>query len=219
MKGGVFVENEFIDFMKNKRLSENTYNSYANDIKIFKIYYEDSYGEPLVKLVHADIAMYSNYLKKNNATPKTINRKMAALKKYNMFLVEKGIQDNIVILDNDFIKIQKSIINKPIPSIQEVNKLKHFASLDEKNAKRDYACVVLFLYGGLRESELVNLRIIDIHLDERLINVIGKGNKFRQVIINNDMFDAIRDYLEERNAMDIGSIYLFVGQKTMGESH
>ena len=39
MKGGVFVENEFIDFMKNKRLSENTYNSYANDIKIFKIYY------------------------------------------------------------------------------------------------------------------------------------------------------------------------------------
>ena len=111
------------------------------------------------------------------------------------------------------------IMNKPIPSIQEVNKLKHFASLDEKNAKRDYACVVLFLYGGLRESELVNLRIIDIHLDERLINVIGKGNKFRQVIINNDMFDAIRDYLEERNAMDIGSIYLFVGQKTMGESH
>ena len=100
MKGGVFVENEFIDFMKNKRLSENTYNSYANDIKIFKIYYEDSYGEPLVKLVHADIAMYSNYLKKNNIKVISLKNKEYPKQLKNIdnkpvFLYVRGKLDNL----------------------------------------------------------------------------------------------------------------------------
>jgi len=39
MKGVFLMNEQFIDFMKNEGLSENTYNSYANDIKIFKKYY------------------------------------------------------------------------------------------------------------------------------------------------------------------------------------
>ena len=69
------------------------------------------------------------------------------------------------------------------------------------------------MYGGLRESELVNIKITDIRLDDRFINIIGKGNKFRQVIINNLMYDALQDYLEERTAMNIKNPYLFIGQK------
>lgn len=43
------MENEFIEFMINNRLSENTYKSYVSDIKIFKQYYVDSYGERMGK--------------------------------------------------------------------------------------------------------------------------------------------------------------------------
>ena len=50
--------------------------------------------------------------------------------------------------------------------------------------------IILLLYAGLRESELVNLRIVDIKLEERFLNIIGKGNKFRQVMINNLMYNA-----------------------------
>ena len=106
------------------------------------------------------------------------------------------------------------MISKTIPTIQEINKLKHFASRDNKNAKRDYCFISIFIYGGLRESEIVTLRISDIKLEERFINIIGKGKKFRQIVINNCMYDAINDYLEERNSMHINSPYLFVSQKS-----
>lgn len=192
------MEEKFIEFMKERRKSENTYNSYLSDIKIFKKYYSDSYGEELKELIHTDVLMYCNYLRQNNFSNTTINRKIAALKEYNLFLINEGIQSNLAILDKDYIKIQKSIINKKIPTIQEINKLKHFASRDNKNAKRDFCCISIFIYGGLRESEIVSLRLVDIKLENKFINIIGKGNKFRQVVINNYMYDAIEEYLEER---------------------
>lgn len=205
------MEEKFIDFMKNEGLSENTYNSYASDVKIFKQYYEDSYGEELKELIHADVLMYSSFLKKNSLAPTTINRKISALKEYNLFLVNQGIQEGIVIKDKDYIKVQKSMINKKIPTEQEINKLKHFACRDGKNAKRDFCFISIFIYGGLRESEIVSIRLVDVKLDEKFLNVIGKGNKFRQVVINSYMYDALAEYLEERKSIKTDNPYLFVG--------
>ena len=82
---GKMIE-EFIEFMKKDNVSENTYMSYSSDIKLFEQYYEDSYGEKVTHLIHSDIVMYVNYLKRNQVSAHTINRKIAALKKYNLFL-------------------------------------------------------------------------------------------------------------------------------------
>lgn len=207
------MDEKFIEFMKDRGKSENTYSSYSSDIKIFKKYYQDSYDKELEDLIHTDILMYISHLRQTNISPTTINRKIAALKEYNLFLIDKGIQDNIVILDKDYIKIQKTMVKKKLPSIQEINKLKHFASRDEKNAKRDYCFISIFIYGGLRESEIVTIRVVDIKLEDKFINIIGKGNKFRQIIINNYMYDALTEYLEERKAIKTDNPYLFLGQK------
>lgn len=207
------MEEKFLDFMKDNGLSEYTCKSYASDVKIFKRYYLDSYGEELTTLIHADVRMYLSYLSKHNASAKTINRKLAALKQYNLFLINEKVQDNIAILDKDYIKIQTSMIQKKIPSIQEINKLKHFACRDEKRPKRDYCFVSIFIYGGVRESEMVTIRLVDIKLEDKFINIIGKGNKFRQIVINSVMYDAINEYLEERNSIETNNPYLFIGQK------
>ena len=204
---------KFIEYMKNESMAQNTYESYARDIKLFQDYYEDSYGEELETLTHSDISMYKTFLLKKGNTATTVNRKLAALKMYNKFLIENNIQNDMVVKDKDRIKIQKQSIPKKIPTLKEVDKLKHFSSRDTKNSKRDYCMIVIFLYGGLRESEMVNIRIIDVKLNNRFISIIGKGNKFRQVIINNLMYDAIEDYLKERKEMNIKNPYLFIGQK------
>lgn len=204
---------KFIEYMKNEGMTENTYQSYASDIKLFQNYYEDSYGEKLETLTHADISMYKSYLLNQNMVASTINRKLSSLKLYNQFLIEQNIQSDIVIKEKDFIKIQKSMIKKKLPTDDEIKKLKHYTSKDEKNSKRDFCFICLLIYGGFRESELVKLKITDIRLEERFINVIGKGNKFRQVIINNSMYDALQDYLEERTEMNKKNPYLFIGQK------
>lgn len=204
---------KFILYMKEQNISDNTCNSYANDIKLYKKYYKDSFGEDLPNLIHEDISMYRSYLLKHNISAISINRKISALKMYNEFLVHEGLQEKVIIIDKDYIKVQKSMIQKQLPSERDINMLKHFSCRDEKISKRDFCIIILLLYAGLRESELVNLRIVDIKLEERFLNIIGKGNKFRQVMINNLMYNALKDYLDERQNMNIKNPYLIIGQK------
>lgn len=204
---------KFILYMKEQNISDNTCNSYANDIKLYKKYYKDSFGEDLTNLIHEDISMYRSYLLKHNISAISINRKISALKMYNEFLVHEDLQEKVIIIDKDYIKVQKSMIQKHLPSERDINMLKHFSCRDEKNSKRDFCIIILLLYAGLRESELVNLRIVDIKLEERFLNIIGKGNKFRQVMINNLMYNALKDYLDERQNMNIKNPYLIIGQK------
>lgn len=206
---------KFKEFMENSSLTKNTINSYDSDVKLFKKFYFDSYGESLREVIHSDIIAYRNYLLRHNFSTSTINRKLAALKQYNMFLINIDIQKNIVISKKDYIKVQSSIMKKSIPTDKEMNRLLHIISKAEKNSKRDYCLIIIMCKGGLRELEAVKIRLTDIKLEERILNIIGKGNKFRQVIINNDMYDAIKEYLEERCKLNTENPYLFVGQKNI----
>lgn len=206
---------DFKDFMADEGLAENSIKSYCSDIKIFKKYYLGSYDEPLEEIIHADAITYRNYLLAHNYSVNTVNRKIAALKQYNLFLVEKGVQENIAINEKDYIKKQPSTLGKDVPTKKQLDKLLHKICKAEKNSKRDYCLVILLCKGGLRESEAVKIRLVDINLDRRLLNIFGKGNKFRQVIINDDMYYALQEYLEERNKIDTKNPYLFIGQKNI----
>lgn len=203
---------DFEKYLKEQRLSENSCSSYISDIKQYEKYYRDSYGEDLEKLTSADIQTYKSYLKNRlNRKPATINRFFTALRAYNDFLIEKNIQDEKVINDRDYIKIQAQYDREDIPEDRDINLLKHAASSD----KRAYCVIILATYGGLRENEIVNLRISNIHLKENYIDVYGKGEKYRTVIINEIMKKALEEYLEERNKINISNSYLFVGKKSV----
>ena len=127
------MEEKFDLYMQDKGLSDNTRSSYINDIKLFIKYYNDSYGEDLEQLIHTDVIMYVGYLKRNNYKASAINRKIAALKQYNSFLVDNNIQDANVIIKKDFIKIGSSLGKAKVLTEQEVDKILHFAGKDEKN--------------------------------------------------------------------------------------
>ncbi len=72
----------------------------------------------------------------------------------------------------------------------------------------------LAIYGGFRASEIVSIKLTHIHLEERYIEVIGKGNKFRTVSINDIMYNSIKEYLEERNKNNTENTYLIIGKKS-----
>ena len=180
--------NGFKDFMDIElRLSENSINSYYSDVKLYEKYYKDSYDEELNELVYADVKMYKQYLLNNSTDSKTINRKLTSLRTYNKFLIQEKIQTEMVIKDRDFIKIQKTKLNNNIISVQDVNKIKHYAAKDIKASKRDFCFISILCYGGLRASEITNIKIGDIRLNERELYIVGKGEKFRTVVINNIM--------------------------------
>ena len=208
MKGVFLVEEKFVCYMKDKGLSENSWKSYLSDLKLFKKYYEDSYGDELTNLVHADISMYSQYLHSHDTSAKTINRKIAAIKQYNLFLVAQGYQSDIVAIHN-------SMIPKEVPEKQDVNKILHTACKDENNAERDFCFIAIDVYTGIRESEILSIRLVDIKLDRHCIAIVGKGKKYREVVINDIVYDAIVNYLNIRNQTKTDNPYLFVNQKSV----
>ena len=175
---------EFEKYLIELKLSQNTYSSYTSDLKQYIEYYEDSYGEKLTKLTGSDIQTYISYLK---------NRKNLKPTSINRKITALKTYNGFLVHN----KIQDNIvINKRSISL------------------RDYCVIVIAAYGGLRETEIVNIKLIHIHLEERFIEIFGKGNKYRTVIINDIMFKAIEEYLEERKKLNINGPYLFAGKKT-----
>lgn len=202
---------DFKNYMIKNKLSENTYKSYLLDVNLYINYYKDSYGEDFKKLNSIDIQSYKSYLKNiENKKPVTINRKLNALKKFNEYLVDKGMQNDIVIDKRDYIKIAPNFVKKDAPDEKEVNKLIHKAIEN----KRDACIIILASNGGLRAEEIVNIKLIHIHLEQRFIAIIGKGEKYREVTINDKMYKAIQEYLEERLQTNQDNSYLFVGKKS-----
>ena len=202
---------DFKNYMIENKLSENTYKSYMSDVNLYMNYYKDSYGEDFEKLNSIDIQTYKSYLKNiENQKPVTINRKLNALKKFNEYLVDKGIQNDIVIDKRDYIKIEPSLVKEDVRKEKEINKLIHKAGEN----KRDTCIMILASNGGLRAEEIVHIKITHIHLEERFIAIIGKGEKYREVTINDKMYKAIKEYLEERLQTNPDNLYLFVGKKS-----
>lgn len=202
---------DFKKYMIKNKLSENTYKSYLLDVKLYINYYKDSYGEDFEKLNSIDIQTYKSYLKNiENQKPVTINRKLNALKKFNEYLVDKGIQNDIVIDKRDYIKIAPNFVKKDAPDEKEINKLIHKAV----DSKRDTCIIILASNGGLRAEEIVNIKLIHVHLEQRFIAIIWKGEKYREVTINDKMYKALQEYLEERLQTNLDNPYLFVGKKS-----
>lgn len=202
----------FIEYMKENKLSDNTIQSYIYDITVFIKFFKEKYDEEITIVEHIVVREYIKELKNMGRKPETINRKIAAIRMYNSYCVEKGLQKDIVINDKDYIKIQPKLTSPGAPTEKEVYKFKRISA---ENNKRDYAIIALFASTGIRVSELIHIKLTDINFETNYIIIKGKGNKVRTVIMLDMVAEIIKDYLKERE--DQGTIdknkYLFIGRQ------
>jgi site-specific recombinase XerD len=173
-------------------------------------WYNQTFGEDFNILFRANILDYISYLrniKKSNA--KTINAKLSAIMSFNEYLIDKGIQTDIVLTKKDYIKIQNEYASPSIISKQEVEKFRQ--TILKKQGKRDYAIVTIMAYAGLRISEALNIKMSDYNIySEELTVKDGKGKKQRIVYLNDKIINSIKEYLKERNSK---SDYLFISRE------
>ena len=159
---------------------------------------------------------YKNYLKNikrsnrsgNNLNAKTINTKLSALIKFNELMQS----NNIVINKKDLIKVQTEIISPTNITKKDVEEFRQRILQSEGcSAKRNYAIVTIMAYAGLRISEVLNLKKVDINTTANQIRVAdGKGEKQRTVIINSKIVSAVREY---QKTDKVDSDYLFHNSK------
>ena len=205
----------FIDYLFRIDKSSGTISTYTTNIKDFIKYYKESYDEEFIpeNIIMMDLKDYRNYLlniKRQKAS--TINNKIAALKEYFFYLKSNGIIKN-----NPVENLKKIRTNKPVApksfSDSDFRKIKRYVYKSQK----ELWIVILELFSktGVRVSELINIRLSDITINERSGNlrIIGKNQKERNIPLHVDVRKAITAYLEVRDRMFITSDYLLLSER------
>jgi len=140
-------------------------------------------------------------------SPVTIARKLAAVRSYCGWLCRMGTLQN-----NPARAIRNPKAPQNLPrflSEPEIQSLLE-SPADTDLGRRDRAVLELLYATGLRAAELTGLNTTSINLDERTVQVVGKGRKERLIPFGSHATDAIRDYLEIRSSWSNRSDALFL---------
>ena len=188
-------EQEFLDHLLVVRnYSPRTVKSYQEDIDKFCefIYHEG------VMIDDVDVICIRNFLTEElnqGISKRSCKRRLSSLKHFYKYMVNVGY-----INDNPFVFISAPKVETKYPhalykeQIAEI--FKRNAERDDSLASRDQAILNLLYYSGIRAEELVNLTIQSISLKERVVRVLGKGNKERIVPFSADCQKVLKQYID-----------------------
>lgn len=182
----------YIRFEKGR--SDNTIKSYMKDLEQYSNhldkYYEVNKPEQITK---AHIENYLTYLHRKKLSPKTIARKISAIKNFHHFLVIDRIVLEDVASEFETPRIPKNLPS--VLSVEEVVKILEVSDVKTPLGYRNKALLELIYGSGLRVSELLKIEMGDVHIAERYVLVHGKGSKERIVPISDMAVIALRNYI------------------------
>jgi len=185
--------NRFIGVLRDlKKFSPHTVRAYEQDIRQFLEFFRET-GLPVNRTHIRDFIarIHTRGLKSSS-----LARKIYAVRSYYDYLLENGV---VVVNPMEGIRTPKA--EKHIPRILTVPEMSDFLDTipDQTFLDLRNKTIFEFLYAtGLRISELTHLRLADLHLDERLVRVIGKGNKERIVPFHEGAATLLMRYIGER---------------------
>jgi integrase/recombinase XerD len=185
-----------------KSLSENSVDAYLNDISKLQKYYNEIGKNILPAMVtYSELKEFLGWYGKDNRNSRTQSRVLSGIRAFYRFLLIEGeIEENPASL------IESPRIGLKLPevlSVSEIDRMIDVIDLSKPEGHRNKA-IIETLYGcGLRVSELVNLRLTDIHSGEGYVIVTGKGNKKRLVPVSNKALREMEIYKQDRNTLPI----------------
>ena len=195
---------EFENFLKFERnLSENTISSYISDLNKLINYLVDK--KVNVKPNNIQTSDLRNFLYEQSKKIKSRSqsRLISSLNVFFNFLILENL-----LTENPIERIEHPKIGFKIPttvSTSEIDLLIKAAGKNQNNGTRNEAIIEVLYSCGLRVSELINLKISDLFLDDNLIKILGKGNKERFVPLGKIASNEIRKYLKIRDKSIIDS--------------
>ncbi len=181
---------KYIDYLKyEKKLSENTINSYKNDLDCFK----DFFKKDLTKINLDDMHKYLDHLNKENKKATTVAHNITVINSFYSFLINENI-----IATNPCTNIISPKLAKKLPNYlteEEVDKLLNIP-LKTAYDYRNKAMLELLYATGIRVSELINLKFVNLELQDDFIRVMGKGSKERIIPMSNISKKYLIEYIE-----------------------
>jgi integrase/recombinase XerD len=183
-----------------RSLSENTILAYLRDITHFAGFMTERYPSAGPTDTTADhIREFLKELK--SSKQRSVSRMVSGVRSYFSYLETEGkIGENpVALIDSP----RAGMILPDVLTTEEIDRIEAEIDLSSPSGHRNRA-IIETLYGcGLRVSELVNLRITDLHFKDGFITVTGKGDKQRLVPVNSNTIKEISFYMTIRNSMPV----------------
>lgn len=186
---------EYTSYLASEKMkSQETIKAYRSDILNYIYFLENVSNIHNIKDVTTeDVKKYLAYLKKLGYNASSSSRELSALKSFHKFLVLERYTKT-----NPTLTISAPKLDKKLPtvlSIEETMMLLNSLNEDTPFNARNKAMIEVMYGTGLRVSELVNLKLSELHLTSKMISTTCKGSKERIVPINDYASKVLREYI------------------------
>tara|TARA_R110002051_G_scaffold173614_1_gene243911 strand:- start:375 stop:1265 length:891 start_codon:yes stop_codon:yes gene_type:complete len=203
----------FISYLSlEKKYAANTILAYENDLGEFSLFCKENFNNDAIESVdYNSIRNWIVDLVNTKISNRSINRKIASLKAYYKFLLKIGLIDTNPLAKHKALKTAKKI-EIPFSESEMEDILLRIPFSNDFEGVRDKLIIELLYTTGMRRAELVNLKLTNVDLEQRLVKVIGKRNKERIIPLLDSIVSLFKVYLIERNSIsndtELDSLFL-----------
>ena len=211
------METHFHDFLTMLRVERNvsthTMDAYKRDINQYLMYLGDLDIKKLSDVKSTHIRDYIRVLSDGGMAPASISRIISSIRTYYRFLSSENLLD-----ENPVLLINNPKLPKKLPDVlseKEISLIINAIQESSQFYQRDKAIIELLYSCGIRVTELCNLEMSNLFIDEDLIRVMGKGNKERLLPLGVRSKKYLDDYIKHSRNSHIkksGSSFVFVSR-------
>lgn len=207
----------FLDYLlDHKRYSAHTIKAYQNDLEAFDAFLNSTYelNNQWDQVTHHMIRDWIVSLVEQDISSTSINRKLSAVKSFFKHLLREGLVEQ-----NPASRVVAPKQKKKLLRVASEDNLEDL--IDSSLFPDDYwgvtqrTIIITFYHTGMRLSELIGLRVVDVDFAQNKLSVLGKRNKERFVPMTPVLQEALRGYMElrNRNFTEVQEGVLFLSSK------
>lgn len=183
-----------------RNLSPNTIEAYRNDLahlEAFMMRNNLNLENVTLEQLHTFAASLHEY----GITPRSQARVLSGVRSFFRFLVLDGVveSDPTELLEWPSLPEHLPVVL----TLEEIDRIEDSIDLSKAEGARNRAIIEVLFSCGLRVSELVNMKLSDLYLEDRVLLVRGKGNKERLVPVSNKAIADLKRWFFDRNLMKI----------------
>ena len=194
----------FLEYLSlEKKCSPHTLKAYQANLEAFEVFITEQGSLETIEVVsYGEIRAWIVSLIQSGNTPRTVNRKLSALRSYYKFLLRIGSIPVSPLKEHKALKTDTKVA---LPFSQE--EIQRLLAADffpeEYTGVLQRTVIQLLYYTGIRRSELIELKVQDVDLSEGLMKVLGKRNKERLLPLLPEMKTQLTKLLEQQKQHQI----------------
>ncbi|MCZ7601755.1 MAG: site-specific tyrosine recombinase XerD [Melioribacteraceae bacterium] len=188
-----FIDEYLTILSLEKNLAENSVKSYKSDLIKFISILEKENISDLNDVDHKSITKFLQYIKSEGLTGSSASRYLSSIRGFFSYL-----EENNYIEKDPTGRVSSTKMTRKLPAVlsfAEIEIILDKPKVNDKFGLRDKSILELLYSSGLRVSELIELKIADLFIDDEVIRVTGKGSKQRVVPIGSSAIEWMKKYL------------------------